>query len=514
MIGRPGSIPWLFAAEARLALRDLFARRGRARAVLLGIVPLVLIGAVGIPVGLALRHVNVPLVPFAMVVVDLAMLAVFSLMLSQTLAAATQTLYVRGDLELLFSSPIPPRKVLAVRFAAIAGGVFAAFLGLVGPPLVPIAVLGHPEFLGVIPVLAGLALTASALGLLIAVALFRLIGPRRTRTVAQVLAALIGAAFFISSQIRNILGQRGMSNSLAMAHDLASQDLRLPAIAGWPLRAMLGDPLPMAVIFGTGLLLFVAVSQLLGARFAADASAASGADEGGKVKAPARVAFAAGAFAATVGKELRLLRRDAALLSQVFLRVLYLMPLAFVLVRNAGAHMTWMLPGGAAGLALLSGQVSGSLAWITISAEDAPDLLAASPTPIGVLLRAKLAAALTPVAVLLAIPLVALIVLAPAAGLAATAGCAASSVASGLINAWYNKPGKRADFRRRRGGSWAGGLAQLVVTFFIAGATGLLATGTPLFAALGLAPAAIAGAALLVLRRSDAQVAASLRAAA
>ncbi|HEX7759069.1 MAG TPA: hypothetical protein VF459_06185, partial [Caulobacteraceae bacterium] len=218
--------------------------------------------------------------------------------------------------------------------------------------------------------------------------------------------------------------------------------------------------------------------------------------------------FATGAMAATFRKELRLLWRDAALLSQVFLRVLYLLPLAFIMLRNAGAHMTYALPAGAAALTFMTGQVSGSLSWVTVSAEDAPELLACSPTPISTLMRAKLAAALTPVAVLLVFPLIALIVIAPVVALAALAGCAASAVASSLINAWYNKPAKRADFRRRRAGSWLGALFQAVVTALIGMATAAAALPTP----LALIPAVVALLALLLMRRSDTQIAQALQA--
>jgi ABC-2 type transport system permease protein len=512
VIGRAGSIVWLLHNEVRLGWRDVFARRGSRRGLIVAVILVTVFTVMGVATGLALRHVRLPVSPLPAMIADLAALAVFSLMLSQTLAQASQALYSRGDLDLLFSSPIAARKVLAVRFAAIAFNVFGAFALMVGPFLIPVALIGHPTWLAALVVLASLALAASAIGLLLAVALFRLIGPRRTRTVAQVMAAMIGAAFFLAGQAGNILGGRRFSVWSAAVTAAMRHDFRMPPAGYWVLRAALGEPLPLLGAAGGALALFAAVSQGLGARFAADSSAAAGADQGGRVKARAgEIRFAAGAFAATVGKELRLLRRDAALLSQVFLRVLYLLPLAFVLIQRAHDKVSYLLPGGAAGLVLMAGQVAGSLTWITISAEDAPDLLAASPAPIGALLRAKLAAALTPVAVLLAIPLVVLIVIAPVVGLAATAGCAASSIASGLINAWYNKPGKRADFRRRRGGTLVGAIAQIFVTMLIAAATGAATMPAPFwwFAPI---PAVLAVVALLLLRRTDEQVAASLRA--
>jgi hypothetical protein len=52
---------------------------------------------------------------------------VFTLMLSQTLSASSEALYERNDLDLLFSSPIGPAKVLFVRSLGVAGGVMTIF---------------------------------------------------------------------------------------------------------------------------------------------------------------------------------------------------------------------------------------------------------------------------------------------------------------------------------------------------------------------------------------------------
>jgi ABC-2 type transport system permease protein len=109
---------------------------------------------------------------------------------------------------------------------------------------------------------------------------------------------------------------------------------------------------------------------------------------------------------------------------------------------------------------------------------------------------------------MLVIPLGVLTWLSPVTGAAATAGAAADAVAAGLINAWHPAPGKRSEFRRRRGGSILTGLALVAVSLLIAGATALAALPSP-FAA---APAALAVVALLLLRRSPGQIADALAA--
>ena len=511
MIGRPGSIVWLLAAEMRLGFRDSFGRGGARRIIVFAIAVLMLIFVFGLPFALLLQRHGIPVSPLSVLLSDAVLVFVGALMLSQTLAAATLALYARGDLDLLFSAPISPRKVLAARFAAIAANAFAGFGLLVGAPLLPVAVLGHWQWLGTVVVLADLALVASAGGLLLATGLFGILGPRRTRTVAQILAAVIGSAIFLAAQARNLLGGP-RTEGLWFAVAQQAGRIQVPPGASWPLRAMLGQPLPLAGITVASVAVFAAASQWLGERFSRNAAAAGGIDLAGSK--PTRQVrerpFAEGAFRATFDKELRLLWRDAALLSQVLLRVLYLLPLAFVMLREAHGHMVYLLPAGAAALSMMTGQVAGSLAWVTVAAEDSPELLAAAPAPVGLLLRAKLAAALTPVAVLLAAPLVFLLGMSPQVGLAAVAGCAASAVASALINTWYNKPARRTDFRRRRGGSFVGAFAQFLVTAVISAAAAVAAI-PGVWALLAVIPALMALGGLLALRRTDEQIAEAMR---
>lgn len=519
MILAPGSTPWLLRHEVRLYWRGLARRRdgarGRSRLARIALtlaVPLILLVTAGLPLGFALRGVEVPINPIASVVAAGALAMLFTLMLSQTLAAAVAALYERADLDLLFSSPLEPRRVLTVRFLAVSVNVFAIFGMVVTPVLLPIAVLGHPAWLAAIIVLYAVALAASGVGLLLAAGLFRLIGPRRTRTVGQVLAAVIGAAFFLTAQARNILGGAKTATLWASAVRLARDPGFHPPLGiDWPLRALLGQPLPLLALVAAGAGVFLIANQVLGARFAADAAAAAGAGAGGPVrtKAAGRMRFAAGPFRVTLAKELRLIGRDPALIAQVLLRMLYLIPLGFLLVRQAGQGQSLLLPGTAGALSLMAGQVAGSLAWITVSAEDAPDLLSCAPTRTATLRQAKIAAAALPVAALLVPVLIPLAVLAPLVAVSAAAGCAASMAMAALLNIWWQRPAKRSEFRRRRSASLYVALAEILLGLLIAAATAMFAAGL----IWGAIPAVLALAGVLMLRRTDAQIAQALRTA-
>lgn len=510
----PSSVGWLLAHEMRLAWRGYRAGRvGKGPGALIGLVILFGFACIGgVFLALGVHGHEVPVIPLAVVIADLACAVILTLMLSQTLSASAEALYERGDLDLLFSSPIAPSRVLLVRALGVATGVATIFMVFAAPILLPSIVYGHPGWLGVFGVLIALALIATALGLFLAMALFALIGPRRTRTVAQVMAALVGAVFFLASQARNLMGKQASESLYAsIALEAAGGRLKPPPGASLPLRAMLGEPLPLLGLLAVGLILFLLAANMLGRRFSDAAAAAQGASSR-KAKGPARPAraFAGGAFRATVRKELKLIRRDATLLSQVLLRVLYLIPVSLMLVRSASRVESTALAGGAGIVVFLAAQVAGSLAWITLSAEDTPDLLAVSPATTATLRQAKLTAALIPVALMLALPIAGLIWFQPLTGLLTAVGAALSAWCSGLINVWHQKPSKRADFRRRRGASWFATLAEVLIAALIAGATSLTVAG---LAGWGAPMLVVAGALMMALRRTDEQIGKALRAA-
>jgi ABC-2 type transport system permease protein len=335
----------------------------------------------------------------------------------------------------------------------------------------------------------------------LAMALMGLIGARATRTFGQLLAAVIGAAFFLIGQMRNMLPDHGDKLFGDVMRWADAGALQPGAPLSWPALAVLGHPLPLVGLFGASALLFTGVVLGAGRRFAANAGLAAGANVGPARPAarPASVrGFEGGLNVALIRKELRLLLRDPTLLSQVLLRVLYVLPLGFGVVRaGAGApHSTDLfssqqLFGLAAAVVFVAGQLAGSLAWIVICAEDAPELLTCAPVDGSRVRWAKLAASMIPVAVLLGPLLLALAWFSPWVGLCALLGTAASSVSSGLVNLWFEKPAVRKAFRGRRTGSILVGILEALLGLGWGATTGLAAAGTvfaviPLVTTLGL----------------------------
>jgi hypothetical protein len=88
-------------------------------------------------------------------------------------------------------------------------------------------------------------------------------------------------------------------------------------------------------------------------------------------------------------KEWTLLLRDPWLMSQTLMQLLYLLPAAFLLWRNFyggdGGASALLVPI----LIVSAGQLGGGLAWLAVSGEDAPELIASAPVSAARVLRAK-----------------------------------------------------------------------------------------------------------------------------
>jgi ABC-2 type transport system permease protein len=495
----PGSIPWLLAHELKLSYRA--RAKGRRTLYIVAAVIAGLMLAVGLPLGLYLRHLSLRETPGLLMTLDLILLVVFTLILSQTLTMAVIGFYQRGDLDLLLSSPLPPQRTLTVRAVGIAVAPMLWFASLLSIVVIPAALLGQPRWLAAYPMLIALALVASATGMGLAMLLMGLIGPRRTRTFGQLLAAVIGAAFFLIGQLRNILPNNGREFFGGIMRWADAGALQPGAPLSWPAQAVLGHPLPLIGLFGGSTLVFAAVVLGCAPWFAIHAGLASGAAD-----APQRASgrpvslrgFQGGLNAALMRKELRLLLRDPTLLSQVLLRVLYVLPIGFAVVRagadtrhGADLFNAQQLFGLAAAVVFVSGQLAGSLAWIVICAEDAPELLTCAPVDGARVRWAKLAASMVPVAVLLGPLLAALTWFSPWVGLCALLGTAASAMSAGLINLWFEKPAVRKTFRGRRTGSILVGIMEALLGIGWGAATGIAASGSllaliPLAVTLGM----------------------------
>ncbi|MGB8825056.1 MAG: hypothetical protein WCD25_16985 [Pseudolabrys sp.] len=133
-----------------------------------------------------------------------SLLLSWSLLLSQAMESVTRAFYSRSDLDLILTSPACARKVFTVRMGRIAGAAVAIAVLLAAPFINVLAVLGGSRWLAAYGVVAAMGAVATAAALALTIALFRIIGAKRTWLVAQIVAAVIGAAFVIGLQIAAI----------------------------------------------------------------------------------------------------------------------------------------------------------------------------------------------------------------------------------------------------------------------------------------------------------------------
>ena len=143
-----------------------------------------------------------------LVIVTAILLLSWSLLLSQAMELVTRVFYSRSDLELILTSPTSPRKIFSVRIGRIAVEVALLAMLLAAPSIDVLAVLGGARWLVAYGVVAAMGAMATAVAVALTLALFRTIGPKHTRLIAQIVAAVIGAAFVLGLQIAAIRNAR------------------------------------------------------------------------------------------------------------------------------------------------------------------------------------------------------------------------------------------------------------------------------------------------------------------
>ena len=461
-----GSMPWLMRHELRLYLRSGVLK---TTSLTFLIIVEVLLHLLATAAALAVRAAStyagsgIPAaLPALLATAGLAFCLLF--MLSRSLNGIVQVLYTRGDLDLLLSSPLAPKSIIGVRVFTVALTVTLE-VGMLAWPFANMFVLfGMPAWSKLYVLLPALGMLTTSLGIVLALTLFRLLGPRTTRLVGQVLAALIGMGIFLLSQLPNLMRNgpmHGPANYNGFGALLNADAGRLGAILmpGRLVLAGYGPTLMLALLSAALLLLTV---QVLSGHFmhAATAIGSMGSTRTKRTsERPLR--FRGSLRRVLIVKELRLIRRDPLLLMQLLQQSIYLVPISFLLWRQSVGHSGgvpwfWLV------LIFMCGTLATALAWITIAAEDAPELLTAAPPSRATVVRAKIEAALVPLVPLWLLPL--LIVgrtqpwFAVSLGLCAF-GC---SVSTALLQV-YRPPGRRDSFKTRARGSPAKAFLEMGV---------------------------------------------------
>jgi ABC-2 type transport system permease protein len=458
----PGSFVWLVLHELRLA------RRPGKRAMVATIIGAMLVLAwiaFGIWIATLFAHTAIKPGATGMAGAAVGAILLFTFMTTQSILASQRTLYGAGDLDLLFTAPIPPRTVMRAKLVGIAATVVLSFALIVLPVALPLAYFGHPRLFGIPALIFALALTAACFGLAVTLILARIAGPRAARTVGQMVAALSGGAVFLVSQFMSNGGGGGRRGAVSILFErMVASGFGTHGVGALPGMAAFGDPFAVTALLAGSLLLFILTTRTMQSLFL------SGYRAGGmRLSRPRRATrsvarqFHAGLFGAVFAKEWRLMARDPALTFQVVLRLIYLAPL-FFLALKPGTSVP-IAPSLAFSSVLIAGQIVSSLVWLAVSGEDTPDLIKVAPVQKHQIDAAKLSAALvmaTPIALIVPVGIAFSSI--PGAILTLVVTGVAGWM-SGLIEVTFAKPAPRSTFRRRQGGgSILRGIAQFAVT--------------------------------------------------
>jgi ABC-2 type transport system permease protein len=126
---------------------------------------------------------------------------------------------------------------------------------------------------------------------------------------------------------------------------------------------------------------------------------------------------------------------------------------------------------------MATGQLSGGLAWLAISGEDAPQLVQTAPVAKGAIIRAKTEAVLGAIA-LIAAPIIALMAFIEIKmALIAAVGITCATVSATMIQLWFRSQAKRSNFRRRQTSSKVATLSEAFSSIMWAGSAALFAGG-------------------------------------
>ena len=485
MIAELGSVVWFARHEWRLAWRDWIAilsggrRKRLGRAVIA--VAMFVVFMHFVAYWMVGRYADAAPDKSSLVAISASVLLSWLLMISQAMESATRAFYSRSDFDLILASPVAAEKLFAVRIATVALSMAMMALPLAGPFIDILIARGGWRWSGAYGLIVAMGATATALAVGLSVALFRVVGAKRTRFVAQVVAAVIGAAFVIGLQVAAILSAGTISRlSVLQSQTLLAHMPDAGSVVWWPARAAMGDGTALFGVLGVSLALLAATIAIVAPRFGEYTVTAAGTVASSVVQVRRSPAFQTmSPRQALRRKEWTLLRRDPWLVSQTLMQMLYLIPPALLLWRSfADGNGSYQLLVPV--LVMAAGQLAGGLAWLAISGEDAPDLVASAPVPAGFIMRAKIEAVLGVVAVVFA-PLVAVLaIVSPWHALVTSVGIVIAAAAATSIQLWFRIQAKRSQFRRRQVSS-------------------RLATFAEAFSSIGWAATAAVAAASLVL---------------
>lgn len=488
MMMKVASFPWFARHELSLSWRDLYAmlsgnkpgRIGRIAIILaLILTGLHLLAYAVLKPYIATTDGGLNIDQQMLIMVSGFLLLPASLMASQAMESITRAFYTRSDLELILSSPAPTSKLFMIRMSAIAFATTVLTLCVCAPALNVLAFMDQPGWLFGYAVIICSGLLATSFSILLTMAMFKIIGTKKTRLMAQILAAIVGAVFVVGIQIFAIASIGSISRIDLFSSQYFSEIMpSIESLLWLPAKAATGD-LNSVIVYAFGTIVtFGACLLAFAPKFGVAVLKASSADFSETKNNTKEIKFNSRSAASVLRqKERKLLLRDKWLFSQTLMQLFYLLPPAYMLWQGFGQNQSSAFIAVPV-LVMAAGQLAGGLAWLAISGEDAPELVATAPISNRLMIRAKIEAVLSAVGIV-TLPIIAMLAfLSPRAAVIGIICIVASSACATAIQLWFKTQAKRSNFRRRQTSSRIATFGEAFSSIFWAGTAGLWIAGS------------------------------------
>jgi ABC-2 type transport system permease protein len=333
-----------------------------------------------------------------------------SLMIAMCIRGSVESLYERGDVDFLLSSPINPIIPFLIRFLSL----FFQITFLVALFICPIAnvLLWFGEYkqaMGIYGTLIGLGIIATSIGYLATILLVYLFGPRKAKTIAQILGALVGASMYFFSQTIGHSKWFGawIIKNFSLSWLNSSNNIYIPG------RAALGDTYALCELLGSGAVIGI-IAFIFGGKILTLGlhNYTISSKRKNKLEIPQ---FKSIVLLTTFKKEWKIIRRDPFLVSNTLLQLVYFIPMLIPLFMGKSkevAFLTLINHGFFGfGIIILSGTLIVNLLYIAMIGEESPLLLSSSPYSKKTLRLYKLFAIVFPIWVVFLIPVIWLMII-------------------------------------------------------------------------------------------------------
>lgn len=390
----------------------------------------------------------------------------------------------RSDVDLLLASPIPVGRIARARlFALMLSG--SAVLLLVATPFAHMGVArGHWQLAAIYPVALSISGICAFAAISVYLGAVRVLGPQRGRRVIQV---LVGVAGFCLAMIGPLMDSR--RGFFGIRLDPNSPWLSPESPLWWPLRAMLGEALPLFLLASLGALSLTLGVRLLQAPIIRLMQASAAAGMSTRHAAGTTQFARAGRWRVVrvmMTKEWRTLTRDPRLVSLALAQSLAWLPAIVIIGRKAEVDASL-----AAASVMVCATLGGVLGWLTASAEEVPELVGTAPVRAGQVVIAKLVVASIPPTAIATVIAAWLAVQSPGDALLAWVLAVWAALNAVALELTYPRRQKRTDLAKRHQRGFAVQIVENITAVAIAAAAFMVLSGIVVGALLLLFAAAV-----------------------